>query len=63
MGTKKWKEFEQLISRVEQALHPSGFIVRSPDKLIDKVTGELREVDVSIRNSRETGQSVVLTIE
>ena len=63
MGTKKWREFEELIARVEQTLQPSGFIVRSPDKLIDKVTGELREVDASIRNSRATGQPVVLTIE
>ena len=63
MATKKWKEFEEIIARLEQALHPSGFIVQSPDKLLDKVTGELREVDVSIRNSREKSQPVVLIIE
>lgn len=46
---KKWREFEKLVSRVEKLLSPQGAIVRSPDRLKDKVTGQAREVDASIR--------------
>ena len=46
---KKWREFEKLVSRVEELLSPQGAVVKSPDRIKDKVTGQLREVDVSIR--------------
>jgi hypothetical protein len=38
-----------LATRIERALSPSGAIVTAPDSIRDKVTGELREVDASIR--------------
>ena len=46
---KKWREFEKLVSRLEQLLSPQGAVVKSPDRIKDKVTGRMREVDVSIR--------------
>jgi hypothetical protein len=47
--TAEWKEFERLITRIEQAMAPSGAEVNSPDQCPDKLTGQLREVDGSIR--------------
>ena len=41
---------------------PSGAIVASPDRILDKVTGELREVDASIRYKVGTCP-VLITIE
>lgn len=46
---KTWRLFEQLVAQIEAVLCPKGAIVNSPDKIPDKITGELREVDVSIR--------------
>jgi hypothetical protein len=60
--TPKWKEFEQLIARIERAIAPSGAELKSPDQLPDKVTGELREVDVSIRYKVGTCP-ILITIE
>lgn len=51
-GVKKepeWRRFEKLVARIEDQLSPSGALVRSPDYLADVETGELREVDASIR--------------
>jgi len=45
----KWREFEKLITLVEHHLGPMGAVVRSPDHIADKVTGQPREVDASIR--------------
>lgn len=44
-----WREFEKLVARIEQAMGPSGAKVKSPDRIPDRVTGEVREVDASIR--------------
>jgi len=44
-----WRDFEKLIARIEKAIAPSGAEVRSPDHIVDNVTGQLREVDASIR--------------
>ncbi|ADE12771.1 hypothetical protein [Sideroxydans lithotrophicus] len=46
---KKSREFELLTSRIEGALAPTGARIKSPDRIKDKITGQLREVDVSIR--------------
>jgi len=48
-GKKEWRQFELLVSRIEAALAPKGAIVTSPDRIVDKVTGQPREVDASIR--------------
>jgi hypothetical protein len=58
----QWREFEKLIARIEQAMAPSGAVVTSPDRIPDKVTGELREVDVSIRYKVGTCP-ILVTIE
>lgn len=47
--TKKGKEFEKLVELLEYCLIPDGAKVKSPDYIPDKITGSLREVDVSIR--------------
>ncbi len=60
--TSHWREFEKLVSRIEQAMAPTGASVKSPDRIPDKVTGELREVDVSIRYKIGT-TPVLITIE
>jgi hypothetical protein len=44
-----WREFEQLVARIEETLVPKGAKVKSPDHVRDLVTGRLREVDASIR--------------
>ena len=44
------RELELLVSRIEGALAPVGAAIRSPDRIPDLITGELREVDVSVRH-------------
>jgi hypothetical protein len=44
-----WREFELLVARIEKQLSPLGAIIKSPDSIIDKVSGSPREVDASIR--------------
>ena len=46
-----WREFEMLVARLEKVLAPRGAVVTSPDHVIDKISGETREVDASIRPS------------
>lgn len=60
--TKPWREFEKLVTRIEQSLSPMGAIVTSPDKIPDKVTGQLREVDASIRYNIGSAP-ILVTIE
>jgi hypothetical protein len=60
--TTAWREFEKLVARIEQAMAPSGAKVKSPDHLPDKVTGQLREVDASIRYRVGTCP-ILITIE
>jgi hypothetical protein len=60
--TTAWREFEKLVARIEQAMAPSGAEVKSPDHIPDKVTGQLREVDASIRYKVGTCP-ILITIE
>jgi hypothetical protein len=60
--TTAWREFEKLVARIEQAMSPSGAEVKSPDHIPDKVTGQLREVDASIRYKVGTCP-ILITIE
>lgn len=46
---KEWRAFEILVAQIERHLSPHGAIVKSPDRLKDKITGQLREVDASIK--------------
>lgn len=60
--TPNWREFEQLVALIESHLGPAGAVVRSPDRILDKVTGQPREVDASVRY--QVGSvPVLITIE
>jgi len=60
--TPEWRQFEKFVARIEQAMAPTGAIVKSPDRIPDKSTLELREVDASIRYKIGTCP-VLVTIE
>jgi hypothetical protein len=60
--TAPHRQFEKLVARIEGALVPDGAVVKSPDRLLDLFTGELREVDVSIR-SKVGSVEVLITVE
>ncbi|MBX7062829.1 MAG: restriction endonuclease [Pyrinomonadaceae bacterium] len=55
-----WRQFEQLVARIERDSRPFGWEVRSPDRIRSKITGRLREVDASIRIQSESGEKLVL---
>ena len=57
-----YRELELLVSRIEGALAPAGATIRSPDRIPDIITGELREVDVSIRH-RVGSVELLVTVE
>ncbi len=57
-----YRELELLVMRIEGALAPAGARIRSPDHIADIFTGELREVDVSIRH-RLGSVTVLITVE
>lgn len=57
-----WRQFEYLVTRIEHALAPKGATVKSPDLIVDKLTGQLREVDASIRFKAGTSEFLI-TIE
>lgn len=59
---KQWREFERLITRIEKMLAPMGAEIKSPDRIPDKVTGQLREVDASIRYTVGSAP-VLITVE
>jgi hypothetical protein len=56
------RQFELLVARIEGVLVPDGAVVKTPDRLRDLVTGELREVDVSIR-FKVGSVEVLITVE
>lgn len=58
----EWRAFEKLVARIEQSAAALGRIVRSPDRIRDRATGRLREVDVSIRSSEGVSATLV-TVE
>jgi hypothetical protein len=46
---KDWKLLEKLTASFERVLAPKDAVIKSPDRLKDRDTGKMREVDVSIR--------------
>src|SRR6266498_971369 len=60
--SESWKKFETLITNIERLLAPQGAYVRYNDFIPDKITGEPRQVDGSIRY-KANGVSVLITIE
>lgn len=61
-SARTWREFEQLVARLEADCGPLGLTVKSPDRLPCKVTGRVREVDASIR-SKVGSSEVLITME
>ncbi len=49
MAEKAWRFLERLVAEFERVLGPQGAVIKSPDHLIDHDTGQVREVDASIR--------------
>lgn len=49
MAMRAGRDFEVLVSRIEEWLVPKGATVKSPDYIPDRDTGRLREVDASVR--------------
>ena len=57
-----WREFERVVAMIEESAAPRGAIVKSPDRIRDLTTDELREVDASIR-FRIGSVDILITIE
>lgn len=58
----EWKDFEQLIARIERDAGPLGLVVAAPDRVFCKITGRKREVDASVRRRIGTAD-ILITIE
>jgi len=58
----EWRQFEQLVARIEADAAPLGWIVRSPDRVTCEITGRLREVDASIQPAA-SDKPFLVTIE
>ena len=57
---RKGKDFELLIKMLEEVILPQGASIKSPDYIVDKITGQKREVDISIK--MDLGTSPILII-
>jgi len=60
MGSRRGKELELLVATLEKMLGGSNFEIKVNDRIPDKDTGELREIDVSLR--LKAGSHEFLTI-
>lgn len=58
----RWRELERLVEVIEAQAAPRGAAVKSPDRLPDLVTGQMREVDASIRFRAGTTE-ILITVE
>ena len=61
-ATPLWREFEQLVARVEQVMVGDRVKVTSPDRVRSLLTGRGREVDASIRATIGSSE-ILVTIE
>lgn len=59
----RWRAFEQVVAAIEESLRPRGAVVRSPDRITDRVTGRRREVDATVRLLRADGTTELTVIE
>ena len=57
-----WRDFEQLVARIEQALVGANVVVKSPDRIPSLLTRRLREVDASIR-AQVGSATLLITVE
>jgi hypothetical protein len=55
-----WKQFEELVGAIESVAAPRGAVVKCDDHLPDVITGESRQVDVSIRFRIGTSDVLIL---
>lgn len=55
-----WREFEKLVTRIEQVYSPQGAVVTSPDYLIDNITNEKREVDATIKYKIDSVEKIIV---
>jgi predicted O-methyltransferase YrrM len=55
-----WKDFEELVAAIETMAAPRGAVVACNDHLTDIVTGEKRQVDVSIRFRAGTTEILII---
>lgn len=61
-ATPLWREFEQLVARIEHVMAGDGVKVLSPDRIRSLITGRKREVDASLR-TKVGSSEIVVTIE
>lgn len=54
------RDLELLVARLERNLAGTSALVKSPDHLPDRVTGELREVDISITTTVGSARIIVI---
>ncbi len=59
---KDWKLFERLVARIEASIEEGNAVIKSPDQIEDLQTGEMREVDASIRKGVGSA-AVLITVE
>lgn len=57
-----WRAFELLVATIEEKAAPRNATVTSPDSIRDLVTGNMREVDASIRFKAGTAD-ILVTVE
>jgi hypothetical protein len=57
-----WREFERVVAMIEESAAPRGASVKSPDRIRDLTTNELREVDASIR-FQAGSVGILITVE
>lgn len=57
-----WRDFEQLVARIEHALAGTNISVKSPDRVRSRLTGRRREVDAALRG-RIGSADLLVTIE
>jgi hypothetical protein len=57
-----WQEFEELVAAIEEAAAPRGAVVTRNDHIKDMITGEMRQVDATIR-FRAGSTDILILIE
>lgn len=60
--TPAWRDFEELVGRIEHALAGANVAVKSPDRIPSLITRRKREVDASLR-ARIGSSELLITIE
>lgn len=62
INTPSWREFQDLVARIERTLSKGSIKIASPDRVRSLITGRLREVDASLR-TRVGSSEILITIE